>query len=261
MKRITHWIIGAPSLLVILVAFLCIVSTWGAKTFLTKGINVGMEGIVTVIRSGEATLGRLENIVSETLPTAITAVESMLATDRDPSHKIPGTHEKAVLHLRTELLPEIDQLMNTAEAITQIVLSANETLMIMNTLPLIELPPLPTKRWQSLNNRLSALRDSALGLVNLLSQPKNSEFMINDTKIRRNVQMLKNISQELEDRLVKIKVDLSTILEKIEAIRTKINGWITWLLMGIFLVMFWVAGGQIYLLWHFWKTRFIRTDQ
>jgi hypothetical protein len=54
--------------------------------------------------------------------------------------------EKAVLHLRTELLPELDQLMNTAGTITQIILSANETLMIMNTLPLIQLPPLPTKR-------------------------------------------------------------------------------------------------------------------
>ncbi len=260
MKRITRWIIGAPSLLVILVAFLCIISTWSARAFLTKGINVGMEGIVTVIRSGEATLGRLENIVSETLPTAITAVESMLATDREPSQNIPVIQEKAVLHLRTELLPEIDQLMNTAGTITQIILSANETLMIMNTLPLIQLPPLPTKRWQSLNDRLSALRDSALGLVNLLMPPKNSEFMIRDPEIRRSVQMLKNISQELKDRLVRIKVDLSTILEKIEAIRTKITGWITWLLTGIFLVMFWVAGGQIYLLWHFWKTRFIRTD-
>ncbi len=260
MKRITRWIIGAPSLLVILVALLCIISTWGAKTFLTKGINVGMEGIVTVIRSGEATLGRLENIVSETLPTAITAVESMLATDREPSQNIPVIQEKAVLHLRTELLPEIDQLMNTAGTITQIILSANDTLMIMNTLPLIQLPPLPTKRWQSLNDRLSALRDSALGLVNLLMPPKNSEFMIRDPEIRRSVQMLKNISQELKDRLVRIKVDLSTSLEKIEAIRTKITGWITWLLTGIFLVMIWVVGGQIYLLWHFWKTRFIRTD-
>jgi hypothetical protein len=96
-----------------------------------------------------------------------------------------------------------------------------------------------------------ALRDNALGLVNLLLPPKNSEFMIRDSEIRRSVQMLKDISQELKDRLVKIKVDLSTILEKIEAIRTKITGWITWRLMGIFLVMFWVAGGQIYLLWHF----------
>ncbi len=260
MKRITSWIIGAPSLLVILVAFLCIISTWGAKTFLTKGINVGMEGIVTVIRSGEATLGRLENIVSETLPTAITAVESMLATDREPSQNIPEIKEKAVLHLRIELLPEIDQLMNTAGTITQIILSANETLTIMNTLPLIQLPPLPTKRWQSLNDRLSALRDSALGLVNLLMPPKNSEFMIRDPEIRRSVQMLKNISQDLKDRLVGIEADLSTILEKIEAIRTNITGWITWLLTGIFLVMFWVAGGQIYLLWHFWKVRFIRTD-
>ena len=260
MKRITRWIIVSPSLLVILVAFLCIISSWGARSFLTKGINVGMEGIVTVIRSGEATLGRLENIVSVTLPTAITTVESILATDREPSQNITLIQEKAVLHLRTELLPEIDQLMNTAGTITQIILSANETLMIMNTLPLIQLPPLPTKRWQSLNNRLSKLRDSALGLVNLLMPPKNSEFMIRDSEIRRSVQMLKNISQELKDRLLKIKVDLSTILEKIEAIRTKITGWITWLLMGIFLVMFWVAGGQIYLLWHFWKTRFIRTD-
>jgi len=255
MKRINRWIIGAPSLLVILVAFLCIISTWGARTFLTKGINVGMEGIVTVIRSGEATLGRLENIVSETLPTAITAVESMLATDREPSRNIPELQEKALLRLRTELLPEIDQLMNTAGTITQIILSANETLMIMNTLPLIELPPLPTKRWQSLNNRLSALRDSALSLVNLLVPSKNSEFMIKDSEIRQSVQMLKNISQELKDRLVTIKVDLSTILKKIEAIHTKITFWITWLLTGIFLVMFWVAGGQIYLLWHFWKTR------
>ena len=72
--------------------------------------------------------------------------------------------------------------------------------------------------------------------------PKNSEFMIRDLEIRRSVQMLKNISQELNDRLVRIKVDLRTILEKIEAIRTKITGWITWLLTGIFLVMFWVAG-------------------
>jgi len=239
---------------------LCIISTLGARSFLAKGINVGMEGIVAVIRSGEATLGRLENIVSETLPTAITAVESMLATDREPSRNIPELQEKALLRLRTELLPEIDQLMNTAGTITQIVLSTNETLMIMNTLPLIQLPPLPTKRWQSLNNRLLALRDNALGLVNLLLPPKNSEFMIRDSEIRRSVQMLKDISQELKDRLVKIKVDLSTILEKIEAIRTKITGWITWLLMGIFLVMFWVAGGQIYLLWHFWKTRSIRSD-
>jgi hypothetical protein len=258
MKQITHWIIGAPSLLVILVAFLCIISTFGAKSFLTKGINVGMEGIVTVIRTGETTLGRLENIVSETLPTTITAVESMLATDREPSHNISVIQEKAVLRLRTELLPEIDQLMITAGTITQIMLSANETLMIVNTLPLIQLPPLPTKRWQSLNNRLSALRDSASGLMNLLMPPRDSEFMINNTEIRQNVQMLQNISTELEDRLLKIKVDLSTTLEKIEAIHTKITSWITWLLMGIFLVMFWVAGGQIYLLWHFWKTRFIR---
>ncbi len=260
MKRITRWIIGAPSLLVILVAFLCIISTWGAKTFLTKGISVGTEGIVTVIRSGEATLGRLENIVSQTLPTAITAVESMLDADREPSQNIPVIQEKAVLHLRTELLPEIDQLMNTAGTITQIILSANETLMTMNTLPLIQLPPLPTKRWQSLNNRISALHDNAIGLVYLLMPPKNNEFMIKDLEIRQSVQMMKNISQELKDRLDRIKADLSTILEKIEDIRTKITGWITWLLTGIFLVMFWVAGGQIYLLWHFWKTRLISTD-
>jgi hypothetical protein len=164
------------------------------------------------------------------------------------------------LRLRTELLPEIDQLMITAGTIAQIMSSANETLMIMNSLPLIELPPLPTKRWQSLNNRLSSLRDSASGLVNLLMPPKNSDFMINDTEIRQNIQMLKNISQELEDRLVKIKVDLNIILEKIGALRAKITGWITWLLVGIFLVMLWVAGGQIYLLWHFWKTRFILRD-
>ena len=130
----------------------------------------------------------------------------------------------------------------------------------MNTLPLIQLPPLPAKRWQSLNNRLSALGDSALGLVNLLMLSRNSEFMIRGSEIRRSVQMLKNISQELKDSLVRIRVDLRTILEKIEAIRTKITGWITWRLMGIFLVMFWVAGGQIYLLWHFWKTRSIRSD-
>jgi hypothetical protein len=260
MRRIARWILAASSLLVILGAFLCIISAWGARTFLTKGLNVGMEGIVTVIRSGETTLGRLENIVSETLPTAITDVESMLAADREPSRNIAEIQEKAVSHLRTELLPEIDQLINTAGTITQIIISANETLMIMNALPLIQLPPLPTKRWQSLNNRLSALRDSALELVNLLMRPKNSAFMSRDSEIRRNVQGLKNISQQLKDRLMKIKVDLSTILEKIEAIRSKITGWITWLLMGIFLVMFWVAGGQIYLLWHFWKTRSIRTD-
>ena len=260
MRRVTRWIVAAPSLIIILGAFLCILSTWGARTFLTKGVNIGMQGIVTVIRSGEATLGRLENIVSETLPTAITAVESMLAADREPFRNMAVMQEKAVLHLRTELLPEIDQLMNTAGTITQIILSANETLMIMNALPLIQLPPLPTKRWQSINKRLSELRDSALGLVNLLMRPKDSESMSRDSEIRRNLQGLKSISQELKDRLVKIKVDLSTILEKIEAIRTKIAGWITWLLMGIFLVMFWVAGGQIYLLWHFWKTRSINTD-
>ncbi len=181
MKRITLWIISAPSLLVILVACLGIISTWGAKTFLTKGINVGLEGIVTVIRSGEATLGRFYNIVSETLPTAMIAVESMLTADREPSRSITVIQEKAV-------------------------------------------------------------------------------FMVKDSEIRQNVQALKNISQELKDRLVKIKADLSTVLEKIEVVRAKITGWITWLLMGIFLVMFWVAGGQIYLLWHFWKTRSSRTD-
>jgi len=259
MKRITLWIISAPSLLVILVACLGIISTWGAKTFLTKGINVGLEGIVTVIRSGEATLGRFDNIVSETLPTAMIAVESMLAADREPSRSITVIQEKAVLHLRAELLPELNQLKSTAETISQIILSANETLMFINTLPLIQLPPLPAKRWQSLNNRLTVLRDSARGLVDLLMRPKNSGFMVKDSEIRQNVQTLKNISQELKDRLVKIKADLSTVLEKIEVVRAKITGWITWLLMGIFLVMFWVAGGQIYLLWHFWKTRSSRT--
>ena len=127
MTRITRWIIAAPSLLVILGSFLCIISTWGARTFLIKGINVGMEGIVTVISLGETTLGRLENIVSETLPTAITDVESMLAADREPSRNIAVIQEKAVSYLRTELLPEIDQLINTAGTITQIILSANQT--------------------------------------------------------------------------------------------------------------------------------------
>jgi len=219
-----------------------------------------MQGIGAVIRSGEATLGRLENTISKTLPTAITAIESMLATDRESSRNTAMIQEKAVLNLRTELLPEIDQLMNTAGTITQIILSANETLMIMNTLPLIQLPPLPTKRWQSLNNRLSALRSSALGLLNLLTQYKNSEFMVRDSEIQPNLQRLKKISQELKDGLVKTKIDLRSSLEKLEALRTKITGWITWLLIGIFLMMFWVAGGQIYLLWHFWKMRPIHSD-
>jgi hypothetical protein len=80
-----------------LVTCLGIISTWGARTFLTKGINVGLEGIVTVIRSGEATLGKFDNIVSETLPTAMIAVESMLAADREPSRGITVIQEKAVL--------------------------------------------------------------------------------------------------------------------------------------------------------------------
>jgi hypothetical protein len=215
---------------------------------------------VTAIESGEATLDRLENVVSETLPTAITAVESMLAADREPSRNIAVIEEKAVLHLRIELLPEIDQLMNTAGTITQIILSANETLMFMSTVPLIQLPPLPTKFWQSLNDRLSELRSSALGLVNLLTRPPNGDFMIRDSEIQPNLQRLKFISQELKDRLLKIRADLSTSLERIEALRTKISVWITWLLMGIFLVLLWVAAGQIYLLWHFWKRRLIHSD-
>ena len=260
MKRVTRWIIGAPSLLIILGAILCLISTWSVRTFLTKGLNVGMAGIATVIRSGEATLGRVENTVSQTLPTALMSVESILAAEREPSQDMAAIKEKALRHLRSELLPEIDQLMSSAETISRIILSANETLMMMNTLPLIQLPPLPAKRWQSLTNRLSALRESALGLQNLLIRPENSEPEAGDSQIRQNVQKLNRISQELKNRLVKIQVDLSAILEKIDAIRTRIAAWITWALAGIFLVMFWVAGAQIYLLWHFWKRRSARTD-
>jgi hypothetical protein len=255
MRRVTPWIISLPSLIVILVACLVMLSTWVVRSFLTNGINVGLEGIATVIRSGEATLGRFDHIVSETLPTAMSSVETILAADRDQSPSMTEIQQKAVLKLRIELLPELEQLKSTGETISQIILSANETLLFINTLPLIQLPPLPAKRWQSLNNSLSSLRDNAQGLVDLLMQPKTSEFLVNDSEIRQNMQMLENISQELKDRLVKIKAELSTILNKIEVVGAKITGWITWLLIGIFLVMFWVAGGQIYLLWHFLKTR------
>ena len=58
----------------------------------------------------------------------------------------------------------------------------------------------------------------------------------------------------LEDKLAEIKSDLSTVLEKIEVVRTKIAGWITWVSIGIFWVLLWITGGQIYLLWHFWTS-------
>jgi len=66
---------------------------------------------------------------------------------------------------------------------------------------------------------------------------------------------LKNISQGLEDKLDEIKAGLSTVLGKIQAVRTKITRWITWGTLGIFLLLFWITGGQIYLLRHFWKSR------
>ena len=102
---------------------------------------------------------------------------------------------------------------------------------------------------------MSALRENAQGLVDLLMRSENSGFMVKDAEIRRKVQTLKIISQELEDKLVEIKADLRTVLEKIEVVRAKITSWITWVSMGIFLVLLWITGGQIYLLWHFWHTR------
>jgi len=66
---------------------------------------------------------------------------------------------------------------------------------------------------------------------------------------------LKNISQGLEDKLDEIKAGLSTVLGKIQAVRTKITRWITWGTLGIFLLLVWISGGQIYLLRHFWKSR------
>ena len=71
MRRIAPWIISASSLLVILAAGLGIISAWSAKAFLTKGINVGLEGIVNVVHTGEAALGRFDTVVSETLLTTI----------------------------------------------------------------------------------------------------------------------------------------------------------------------------------------------
>ena len=79
--------------------------------------------------------------------------------------------------------------------------------------------------------------------------------MIKDSEIRRNVQNLKTISRGLEDKLDENKAGLGSVLEKIEVVRTKITNWITWGSIGIFLVLLWIAGGQIYLLRHFWNTR------
>lgn len=161
------------------------------------------------------------------MPTALTAVGSIFTAERKPSRDLAAIKEKAELHLRSELLPEIDQLMSSAGTINRFILSANETLMMMNTLPLTQWPPLPAKRWQSLNNRLSSLRDSALGLHGLLINPNSGEYAARDSQIRQNVERLNSLSQELKERLVKIQVDLSAILEKIEAIHARICGWIT----------------------------------
>jgi hypothetical protein len=258
MRRITPWIIGAPSLVVILLALLSIVTIWGARTFLAKSVDIGLEGIITVIHSGEATLDRIDNIVSVTLPTSIIAVESMLEADPEQSLNVNVIQEKALLHIRAELLPEIDQLIHTTETITQIILSANETLLHFNTLPFFQLPPLPANRWQAINNRLPVLRDGASGLLTLLTRTQNNGLIISESEIWPNIQKVQNISQELKVKLVKIKADLSTILERIQTTRNKISNWITWSIIGFYLVMLWVAGGQIYLLWHFWKTRSIR---
>lgn len=256
MRRITPWIISASSLLVILVAVLGIISAWSVKAYLTNGINVGLEGIIKAVHTGEAALGRFDNLVSKKLPTVITAVDSISASDQASLQGSPSKEtEKAVFALRSVLLPELDQIKGTAETISQIILSANETLMFINTLPLIHLPELPTKPWDSVNNRLSALQENAQGLVDLLTQSANSGLAIRDTEIGRNVQNLKIISRELEDKLDEIRAGLSTVLGKIEIVRTKITRWTTWVTAGIFLVLVWITGGQIYLLRHYWNTR------
>jgi len=256
MRRIAPWIISASSLLVILAAGLGIISAWSAKAFLTKGINVGLEGIVNAVHTGEAALAKFDNVLSETLPKVIIAVESVSASDQEPLRGAPSIErEKTVLALRTVLLPELEQIKGTAETLSQIILSANETLVFINTLPWIQLPELPTKPWDSVNDRLSALQENAQGLVDLLTQSENSGLTAGDPEIGRNVKNLKNISQGLEDKLDEIKAGLSTVLGKIQAVRTKITRWITWGTLGIFLLLVWISGGQIYLLRHFWKSR------
>ena len=129
--------------------------------------------------------------------------------------------------------------------------------MFINTLPWIQLPELPTKPWDSINSRLTALQENAQGLVDRLTQPANASSGLNikDREIGRNVQNLKNISQGLKDKLDEIKAGLSTVLGKIQTVRKKITRWITWGTAGIFFVLLWIAGGQIYLLRHYWKAR------
>jgi hypothetical protein len=169
----------------------------------------------------------------------------------DPAVFPTVMREQAALQLRIKLLPELEQLNGSVDTISQVISLANETVMLINFLPLVQLPTLPEKRWQSPSSRLSALEDNARVLVDLLMQPKSSEFMVRDSEIRQHVQLLKSILQKLKESLVKTKVELSTVLAKIENVRAKITHWIRRLLMRSFLVMFWVAGGQIYLLEHF----------
>jgi hypothetical protein len=84
--------------------------------------------------------------------------------------------------------------------------------------------------------------------------------MATDSGIRRHLRLFKNLSQELKESLVKTKADLSAVLAKMEIVRAKITSRIRRLLMSAFLVMSWVAAGQIYLLLHFWRTRGTLTD-
>ena len=260
MRRITFWATGMSCLLVILVACLGLLSIWSARTFIIKGVNVGLEGVVTVIHSKEATLERFENIVSETLPAAVETVDSMLAADQELSPSFSVIQEKALLRLGNDLLPQLIRLKSTAETISHIIVSANETLGLINILPGIQLPLLPTEQWQSFNNRLSAIQDNVQGLVEIIVQNNNNGYTAKGPEIRRNLQALTNASQKLQARLVEIKANLNFVLEKINSFLDKITTWINWLAIGLFLVVCWVIGGQIILMRHFWKTRSSRTD-
>ncbi len=251
MKRITFLFSSGASILVILLAFLGILSTWHVRAFCIRGIDVAVNGVATVGRSAETVLGRIDTIVSKTLPSAVDAVQPLLTGQPEIDQDSEAVRDKATRHLVTSLLPQLEQLQSTAQTISQMAVSANETLALADTLLPTQLPRLPEDTWQSIDQRLVSLQENAKELADRLMSEKDAGYTGPDVTLQENIQALGELSNDLNVRIENTQSGLRTISEKIEVVRGKMHRWVTYLTLAVLLVLAWIAAGQIYLLWHF----------
>ena len=245
-KRVLAWILIVISILGALVCAVGIVGSWAVSGSLKDGIEQRLTNVQATLSSVEGSLTNAGTQL-QTANEAVITIRDAASQLSDNTGQNSPLLDRITAAIQEKLRPTIDKLISIIQPVWQTILSVNDTIETLNTVPGINLPTLTPQiqalndQIQNINNAVQQLQQNVADLKKGVVQDILTPFLARIDTIAGYLTTLQNSINTYIEKIHNLQAAVTTL-------QAKIPGMITTAAVILTLILLWSILGQVSLI-------------